>query len=201
MKKLKFLGLAVVAVAAMMALVGAASASAAETTLCKTNETPCKAANHYPIGTEIKAKLKSGTKAKLAAGFFTFECSGSEVIGKTETTGEPSGKITTLSFTGCNNEETKVLKNGSLKVKNIAGTMNGNLSVSGVSVTVREFGEDCVFGGNITSGITINGGSPASVKANASIPRESGSFLCGNPSTWTAEYEVTTPNPLWIAES
>jgi hypothetical protein len=198
MKHLKILVVAAVAVAAMTALLGAASASAAETTLCKAKEEVCSTANMYVAPTAIKAALKSGTKAKLAAGFFTFECSGSEVEGTSTSTINPAGAISKLTFTGCNNEETKVLKNGSLAVNWTSGN-NGNLSVTGVEVTVREFGEDCIFGGNISSGITVTGGAPATVSASASIPRVSGSFLCGNPSTWTAGYNVTTPNPLYIS--
>jgi hypothetical protein len=197
MKHLKFLAVAIVATTAMAAMVGAGTASAAETTLCKTGESPCPEASVYPAGTTVKMSLKTGTKLKMAYGFFTFECSGSEIESKITSATNPEGAISKLNYTGCNDEETKVLKLGSLSFGWTTG-VNGSLNTSGFEVTGREFGEVCVWGGVLSAGVEVKGGAPASIAMNASVPRVSGSFLCGNPATWTAGYTVTSPNPLYV---
>jgi len=49
----KMLGLAAVAAAALMAFVGASSASAATSTLCSAAQSPCEAANAWPAITAV----------------------------------------------------------------------------------------------------------------------------------------------------
>jgi len=80
MKTMKTLGLALVAVAAVMAIVGTGAAQA-ETTLCKATQSPCAAGNGYGAGTKVEASLKSGTEAILTAGaeFLQTNCKTSEI--------------------------------------------------------------------------------------------------------------------------
>jgi len=106
MKYVKMLGLAAVAAAALMAFVGASTASA--TVLCKTagtgspTGTTCPANQAYPAGTAITA-VNKGT-VKLDTTFKTIECSGSEVKGSTSNEGSATETVTgpegTLTFTG-----------------------------------------------------------------------------------------------------
>ncbi len=198
MKFMKVLGLAAIAAAALMAFVGAGTASAApnDTVLCKTTTLPCT--GHYPVGTTIHAELATGT-ATLKAGFATITCKKSTVQGKTATTTTPEGNIEVLTFTECGEAKVVVLKKGKLQIHHTGGHV-GNLTVSGVEVTVEVGGVSCTYGGTISTGLTVTGGAPASMVANeASIPKVAGGFLCANPSKWTAHYKVTTPNPLYIS--
>lgn len=202
MKYVKMLGLAAVAAAALMAFVGAGTASA-ETTLCKVTETPCSSTNMYPVGTEIKSSLVAGTKAVLtpAGELPTIECEASAVEGKTETTTTPEGKISTLSFTKCN-QTVETVETGKLQIHYDA-EHNGTLTASGVRVRVKAlFGAlSCDFGGEVNAGLTVTGGAPAKVDATATIPmiQKTGSINCPESAVWHAEYNVTSPNPLYIS--
>lgn len=108
MRNLKILGLAVVAVTALMALGGTSSAFAANTKLCKENVTTCPTAQIYPSGTVLKGETKTTptyteTKAaELVTNLGTVLCD-STVEGKTTAKeGAPlPGEITALTFTNC----------------------------------------------------------------------------------------------------
>jgi hypothetical protein len=207
-KYLKLLVLAAVVVTALLAIAGTASAAEGETTLCKAKEgteaaPTCSTANMYPPGTVIAAKLKSA-EAKLEAGIATVKCTESAVGGETKTTETPKGPITTLTFGKCNFVVTPLPVGGpygELTVHHSTG-WNGILTAEGVKVEVVISGSiKCFYGGTITTGLTLIGGAPAVVKAiNAPIPRLAGSSTsCASTALWNAEYEVTAPNPLWVA--
>jgi hypothetical protein len=201
MKHLKILGLAIGVAAAFMAFVGAGSASAA--VLCNTNSTPC--GSKVTAGTEIKAQLGAGTKAVLAAGFAKIECEESTVNGKVENAGsateEVSGPINTLTFGKCTGK-VSVKKSGKLFVGYTTGTMNGPLSSEGAEVEVEQVGVNCTYGTPTKKTIgPVTGGAPAKLAAEASLAKIAGGFLCASPATWTASYEVTSPNPLYVAAS
>jgi hypothetical protein len=196
MKFLKMLGLAAIVGAALMVVVGPASASAAEsgTTICKTNTTPCPAASHYTTGQTYKASLTPATEATLAAGFSTIKCTGSSVeLEQTGTGGaaaEVPGSIKALSFSGCNATVT-VKTLGSGNVSHTAATMNGSLTGSGTEVEIVLGSTKCFYGGTIKSGLTVEGGAPATATAsNAEFTRLTGSSaLCANPAKWNAMYQ------------
>jgi len=141
----------------------------------------------------------------LKAGFATVECAHSEVDGTVENAGGSgatvSGKVNNLKFSNCNCE-VKTLKSGELEIHYTSGN-NGTLTSKGAEVTVNCFGSDCVYGtaASGTSVGTVSGGGPAKLAANASVPRLAGGFLGANPASWTASYEVTTPNPLYVSAS
>ena len=222
MKHLKILGLVVVAAAALMAMVGASTA-AAETTFCKANETPCSESNMIPGTQNIKAILATGTKVTAVAGFATVTCEEAVAEGKASTTTTtPSGPISKMTFGKCKDSlgrncdvivsETSPGAFGILQVHAIAGTMNGNLTASGFTVTVHCFNKPltseaatstniCRYSGTITAGITLTGGDPASGGAvNASVPIEQPSdFICASPGKITGSYTVSEPNPLWVS--
>lgn len=192
MKYLKMLGLAAVAAAALMAFVGAGTASA-ETTLCKNAAgTEC-----YGTNTKVESELKEGEAVLTpSSGFGETKCKKSFLDGKIETATTPSGKVTTLSFTECNRTVSTVEK-GTLAIHHTSGN-NGNLTSNGAKVAITILGVTCEFGGEITSGLTFNAGTEPSVTATATISELSGHFGCPASAVWHAVYKVTTPTPAYV---
>jgi hypothetical protein len=195
MKSLKMLGLAVVVAAALMAVIGAGSASA--TVICKNSSSPCTSS--YASGTKYTGALKSGTEATLAAGFSTIKCTASTVgLEQTSAGGGAgvavNGSITSLAFSGCN-ATVNVTALGSGNVAWTSGS-SGSLTGSGTNVEIVGGTTHCFYGGSITSGLTVAGGSPATASAvNVSLERQAGSgALCANPSKWNAAYEFNGEN-------
>jgi hypothetical protein len=193
-------GLAVAAaLAALMIAVGAGSASA--TVVCKTSTSPCS--SPYLKGTLFKGTLTPGTTAVFKAGFATIECTQGQ--GSIETTSNGSatetvkGLTKTLSFGGCN-ATLNVLKTGAGEIHWTSKT-NGTFTAEGMEVTASTLGVDCIYGGNIGSGITLNGGTKPTITINAKVPLISGGFLCSNPGTMTASLTVTEPTPLYVLAS
>jgi hypothetical protein len=93
------------------------------------------------IGTVISGSLKAGSSLALksTSGATSFNtCTGSELATAIESPGSeashPSGKVSTLAFTGCNNNTTVHAK-GSLEVKHIAETTHGTVTSSALEVT------------------------------------------------------------------
>lgn len=198
MKYLKGLAVAV-AMAALLVVFGAGTASA--TVVCKTSTSPC--ASPYLKGTVFKGTLTPGTTAVFKAGFATIECS--EGQGSIETTSNGSatetvmGLTKTLSFGGCN-ATLSVLKTGAGEIHWTSKT-NGTFTTEGMEVTAATLGVDCIYGGKISSGITLNGGVSPTISINAKVPLISGGFLCANPGTMTASLTVTEPTPLYVLAS
>jgi len=194
-------GLAIAAAMAATLLVVAGTGSASATVLCKTKSSPC--ASPYSKGTLFKGILTPGTIAVFKAGFMTIECT--EGNGSIETTSNGSATETvkgitkTLSFGGCN-AEFKVLKTGTGEIHWTSKT-NGTFTAEGIEVTGSALGVDCVYGGKISSGITLNGGENPTISMNVKVPLISGGFLCANPGTMTASLTVTEPTPLYILAS
>lgn len=188
---------AVFAVALMVAGAGTASA----TVICKTKTSPC--GSPYPKGTVFKSELTPGTTAVLKAGFATFECTEGHGTVETTTNGSATetvkGLTKTLSFGGCNGE-VKVLKTGTGEIHWTSKT-SGSFTTEGTEVTGSTLGVSCVYGGTISSGITLNGGEKPTIVINAKIPLISGGILCGNPATMTASLTVTEPTPLYVLAS
>jgi hypothetical protein len=203
MRYVKMLALAAVAVGALMAFVGAGTASA--TKLCSTTVDPCPAGQHWPSGTEIDFSLVPGGSALLVdtAGNKLDTCTISTVKGKTTTTGSATetvkGNITALPWEGCD-FPTTTNKLGTLEIHKIAGTSNGTLTagtITEVTINTVFFGS-CVYG--ITAGTSIGDltegkGATAIFHANAVAHKLSGSnFACPETSKWTATYQLTSPS-------
>lgn len=209
MKHVKMLGLAAVAAMALLAFVGASSASA--TVLCKTTPTlgsPC--ASPYPAGTTIDATLEETATLETLEGTVLDECTGSTIKGTTSNKGSStetvSGNASELTWTGCT-RETKTTVLGSLEIHNISGTHNGTLTGSGFSVTVNGiFNTSCIYGTGTgldlgTLNQSTSGTTPATIKINAEVPRTVSNFLCPQKTRWTASYLVTEPVPLYVTAS
>jgi hypothetical protein len=192
MKHVKMLGLAAVAAAALMAFVGAGTASA--TTLTGVGGSVLK------TGTTIHA-VNSGI-AKLTTSFKTIECSKSTVQGKTtsETGTAVTGNVEILTFEECNCE-VKVLNKGSLSIERIGATSNGTLKSSGAEVTATcssIFGNvHCIYATSNTDLGTLTGGTTAVMGiSSADIPRLSTNALCDEGANWDATYKVDNPDTL-----
>lgn len=211
MSYVKRLGLAIAAAAALMAFVGNSTASA--TVFCKTapiagsgetTGTICPGGWAYPAGQSIHAVLKPGKKAKLKTEFKTIECEESTLQSETNAEeGEPlGGPEGTLTFGKCNCE-VKVLKAGTNPVHWIRDTHTGQITGSGSEVTTTcstIFGNvHCIYVTENTVLGTITGGNPAVVDASAEIPRLTTNALCSKEALWEAEYEITTPKPLFFS--
>ncbi|HET7454552.1 MAG TPA: hypothetical protein VFJ76_03435 [Solirubrobacterales bacterium] len=194
MKHLKILGLALVAAAALMAFVGAGTASA--TKLCK--DSACT--EDYGAGTEIKSSLSGSAILETVGGVTLDTCSGGEVNGTTSATeGTPlSGNISALTWEGCTRTTDTTVK-GSLSIEKTSGG-NGSVTGSGSSVTVNGiFGTSCVYGtGTNTPLGTLVGGSPATISISALVPRTVANALCPAETRWTASYTVTSPSSLFV---
>lgn len=198
MKYLKGLAVAA-AMAALFVAFGAGTASA--TVICKTKTSPCS--SPYLKGTTFNGVLTPGTTAVFKAGFATIECtSGSGSIEMTSNGGATEtvkGNTKTLTFGGCNTEF-KVLKTGTGEIHWTSKT-SGNFTAEGMEVTGSTFGVDCVYGGKISSGVTLNGGEKPTISINAKVPLISGGFLCSDPGAMTASLTVTDPTPLYVLGS
>jgi len=196
MKYVKMLGLAAVTAMALMAFVGAGTASA--TTL--TGEGGAVLGS----GSSIHAVLDPGTgPAKLTTAFKNIECEESTVSGKTtnETGASVSGNVETLTFGKCNCE-VKVISKGTLSITYTSGS-NGSLSSNGAEVTAQcstIFGNvHCIYVTENTGLGTLTGGTTATMDIeSANIPRLSTSALCAETAKWDAKYSVDSPDTLKV---
>jgi hypothetical protein len=215
MKYLKILGLAAVAATALMAFVGASSASA--TVFCKTQPTTggsgttgttCPAGWAYTAGTR-NHEVNVG-KVTLTTAFKNIECKKSTIEGEIENEGSatetPSGPVRSLTFEECNCE-VKVLRNGTQEFHWIADTFNATLTADGTETTASctsIFGtEHCIYVtshsdlGSITA--SENATTAAVAHIETTIPVLETDSLCAEQSGWKGTYEVTSPKPLWFA--
>jgi hypothetical protein len=169
--------------------------------LCKSEAKPCSL--RYGSGTAITARLKTGTNSILNAGFPVVECGESSMSGEVQDPGSSTEPIvgvwTSWTFGGCNCKVT-VPSAGNFSIDWTSGS-SGALTLSGFETKAECGGKECIFGSGVSEGITLSGGSPAAIKAVAApIPKKSGIAECKSTSEWSAEYEVTTPKPLFVAE-
>jgi hypothetical protein len=200
MKYMKMLGLAAVAAAALMAFVGAGTASA--TVLCKTSTltTGCAAAGQdYGANTTVEATL-NGSAILEAGGFIEDTCTGSTIKGKTTNTGSStetvSGNASSLTWSNCT-FPTKTIKLGTLEIHYTSGD-NGTLTASGFEVTIEQFFGSCVYKSGTANNLgTLKGGSPATIAISTTVTGSG--FGCPSTATWNANYTVTNPNPLFIS--
>jgi hypothetical protein len=226
MKYVKMLGLAAIAAAALMAFVGASSASA--TVLCKVagtgspTGTTCPAGEALGVGAEIHAVLESGTSATLTGEPGTEKvivCNESTVKGEVTAEGSATatakGNITALTFGKCTSPSlggtactVTTLKGGTLEAHWISGTHNGTLTSNGAEVTTScnsIFGAiHCIFTTNSSTIGTLNGsattGKTATFEAfEVPLTQVATNALCPSEAGWDGKYEVTTPDTLNVA--
>jgi hypothetical protein len=201
MKPLKILGLAAVAAAALIALVGAGTASA--TVLCKNNASTSACSETYGSGQSIEASLSETTTLETTSATVLDTCTGGTLKAKTTNAGGASetvkANVETLSWSGCS-KTTDTLKNGSLEIHWISGTDNGTLTASSSEWTINTIFGTCTYGfGTSTDLGTVTGGNPAKVSVNAILTKTAGSGLCPADARWKANYTFTAPQPLYVA--
>jgi hypothetical protein len=210
MKYVKMLGLAAVAAAALMAFVGAGSASASM--LCSEDPASgvCAAGQTWPANTEIDFSLVPGSSAHLeetappnGESETLDTCEESTVKGKVTNTGSSTatvtGNIEALTWGKCT-WTTKTVEgfNGKLEIHTDPGTTGGGILTSDgetrVTISIPLFGS-CVYG--VTAGtslgtLTEGKGTAAVFHANAVAKKLTGSsFTCPDTSLWTATYNLT----------
>lgn len=205
MKYAKILGLALVAAAALIAFVGAGSASA--TVLCKNGTSPCS--EIYGAGTTIKGK---STNAVLTSNLATVACTESNTTAEVTNQGSASttvtGTITALSFSGCTASAGTV--SCEVSVNNLpyhaevhwTSGVNGTLTASsggsgspGANVVCGTL-ISCTFERTLFT-LPVNGGNPANIVANkVSLERTpfGGTPLCGTEAFWDATYTAVGEN-------
>jgi len=191
MKYVKILGLLAVAAAALMAFAGTASATSVTETTGGAAATPT-----------IHA-VNEGGHVTLANPIANISCS-STVSGAVESHGSgiaASGNIGELLFTGCTNSwHVTATANGSLEVNWTSGH-SGLLTSKNAKVDTTRLGVTCVYGTGAGTAIgTVTGGSPATLKIEASIPivAAESSGLCGTGNAkWEGSYVTTSA--LYVA--
>jgi len=213
MKTLKTLALAVVAVAALMATVGAGSAAATETALCKQPTTfaglpRCEPNHLYPANTRVHAELEVGQKLIMPTPNGVVECNKSTIDVRTEqATWKPLGAIVNaLTFNECFDAgepvDVETIVPGTLDIEIIdlpVWTHNGTLTLTNTKIRVlwTITGDECIFDPGHTGVLT--GGAMATIDWAGTLVN-TGGFNCppGN-ANWNGNYTVTTPEPLWIS--
>lgn len=190
MKSITMLGLAVVAMIALM-VGGAGTASAAEMTCTNppgTKVTCPTGTTHHQTSTHVVFHFPSGTVTCTHAVH-------------TSTTTSMSSFSGTGSSSGCNST-VDVLNHGSYTVDSSGGS-NGTVTSTGYELTVVMFGFHCILRTNNTSMGTLTGspttGGKAVLDISATIPRTGGSsgVFCGSTVPMTGTFTVTTPT--WFA--
>jgi hypothetical protein len=210
MRNLKILGLAVVAVTALMALSGTSSAFAANTKLCKENVASCPAAKTYPANTVLKGATQASPTAgaKLVTNLGTVICD-SSVEGKTnEAEGTPlKGEVTSLTFSNCtitvggNTTSCTVTTLHTPYPSSITATGSGNGTLTATKAAPNAPGATVVCGSIINcnfekESVTLNvfGGAPGVAFAEAKeVALGRSGATCPLSAKWTANYFLTSP--------
>lgn len=213
MKTLKIIALAA-AVAAVMATVGASSAMATPTALCKAPTTPgglpiCEGNHLYPPNTTIHAHLEAGTKLVIPTPNGVVECKSSTIDATTEqATFKPLGAIVNmLSFAECEDAgepvDVEAVLKGTLDIEIIdlpVWTHNGTLTLTGAEIRIlwTFTGDECFYDPGDVGVLT--GGPMATIDWNGPLTYTKGNLGClpGNAS-WNGAYTVTKPEPLWVS--
>jgi hypothetical protein len=205
MKYLKMLGLAAVAATALMAFVGAGTASA--TVLCKNNLNTESCSEKYTVGTRGLGSMVGSGLMESLSGEVLNTCTGSTVEETQQTEGSATTTVTGksegkgITWTGCTHAVT-VLSGGEGELHWIPGTDNGTVTAKGFEVTTTLFGASCVYGlgSTMKDWGEVVGGAPGFMQINSVVPKISGGFLCPNETRLTAKYINTEPAAGYVAK-
>lgn len=206
MRFTKMLGTCVIAALATMAMVSAGSASA--TTLCKTSEDPCGAANRYPSGTKIGMELASGSKFILTAGgSAVLECSKSTLEAKTTAaSGGPLPlQVTGLTFGLCFSECTSFSPVALPWEASMAGTGGGKATLKVNKLTIKLSNCSilkiaCTYGAENVEA-PMSGNPLQTAFENEPLGLTEGSMFCPKEGTMSATYSATSPSPLFVSQA
>lgn len=211
MKNLKTIGLLAVASTALLAAVGAGTASG--TVLCSTvpsegkpptEGTTCPENLAHPAGTKVDAVLQGSMTITTA--IEDIECKKGGFEGKLTSEGSATTTVTVekeeLAFAECSCKVT-VFKPGSMEIHWIVDTDDGTVTSTGTEVTTECFtvlgALHCTYNTHGTHAGTLTGGSEAILDFTAEGSRSSGGFLCDQKPVFHATYRITAPKPIYVA--
>lgn len=198
-KHLRSLGLVAAAAMALMALIGAGSASA--TVLCSAATTSECATYGGPV---IDASLTETSKLSTTGGTVLDECASGTIEGAPSNIGSSSETVSVpigeLTWASCS-KTTDTVSKGELEIHWISGTDNGTVTGKNVSFTANTIFGSCTYGTGTALDLgTLEGGKPATLKVSAVLVKIAGGFGCPAEAKWLASYSVTSPQPLYIGE-
>lgn len=205
MKNLKMLVAASAAAAALVAILGAGTASA--TVLCSTTADPCPAGQKWPVGTTLDWSIPSGQSLKLVdtSGNVLDTCTTSTLKWTITNAGSATETVTGVdegtTFESCTFTTTTLLL-GKTEIHKIAGTSNGTVTSDGkTEMTIQSPLGDCVYGyeagvdlGTVTEGIA------AHTEVNIVMQKFSG-VLCPTTAKETGTYVLTAPTNTTLSVS
>jgi len=210
MKILRAIGLAAIAALALIAVSGAGSAAAAETTLCKSAAISpyCASKDRYPKETAIEA---TKTEFQVDPGFGPTGitvCAESAMKGQTNAqAGEPlSASISTWTFSGC----TRNGKACTITAKNLsyAGSLSWSSGDDGaLALSNSGKGQPRLF---VHCGswyecewdmpsLAVEGGNPGQLAIPTTTLVKGTGFNCPATTTLKATYSVSSPKPVFVA--
>jgi hypothetical protein len=199
---IKMFGLAAIAAVVAMAFIGASSASATYTALCKEH-----VALGCPDGQVYTGHVEATSNhAELLASGLNILCKKSHVLGEalglaSDTADNKSLiiHVSLLGFGECTDTVEVLDQVGTLLVLKTALNL-GTGTASGFVVLVEKFGLHCLYGG-IATGAHALGGNPATIVATKiELEKKSLDFFCPSEASWDATYTVTLPKPIYITE-
>jgi len=197
MNYLKTLGFAAVAAAALIAFLGAGTASA--TVLCTNTPSPgTHCARKEGVNQILDASGQGALVFLTTSGTTVSTCTEgtikSKITNAGSTTETVKGNMDGLTWGGCTTT-TDTLANGTLEVHHESGTDNGTVTSSGSEVTIRFLGVSCRYKTNNTDIGTLTGGNPATLDIEAIVPPGPGNPLgCPDHLVWKGDYTFTTPS-------
>jgi len=210
-KLVKTFGLAALAALALMASLGAGSAFAVETTLCKNGtESPyCSPENRYP---ELTALKTSSSEVFFETAFGNVNCTESSLNARlSAVSGEPQPLgITAWTLGGCRektfNSKCTATANGPTYNGSLAWSSHGDgtLSMSsngsgepGWHIVCGSIGLDCTY---TVPTATVHGAAPPTVTPQTSISG-TGASCPGSATTLKATYTASTPTIAFVARA
>jgi hypothetical protein len=199
MKYVKMLGLAAVAVAALMAFVAAGSASA--TVLCTTSTNPCT--SKWAKATQLEFSVTAKTSATWKTAIDTNTCTEGTLKAPMINEGG-SGEAVRLSvaasdfsWNSCTFANV-TLEGGELEIKSIAGSTNGTMTIKGFSFTTSTptYGSCAYTAGTGTplGLLTASGTGEAVIDIETTLVKKSGGFICPNTMEWWEKWVQTAPS-------
>jgi hypothetical protein len=171
--------------------------------LCKTSGEPCTAENRYASGTAFSAALQAGTSLVVedSEGRSLDSCTSSSLAGQVTNPGGPEAEKATIGLTSttlksCAVPTTLETAPSLIEIrKGIPGNGVGTIGTIKVRMNTILFGT-CIYSGSPT--ISITGGNPGWVVLKGAI-LERVSGICSPTAKVSATYQVSSPNPLYVA--
>src|SRR6476469_742769 len=162
-----------------------------------------------PTGTVATPTIKAETEGghlKLANPIASIQC-GSTLEAKIErhgTESAASGKVSSLSFTGCTNSwHVTTVSPGELAIESTSG-YDGVVNSTGMKLDATRLGVTCVYETSATKLGTITGGSPATLHLEAALSinvKESSGFCGSGTAKLEGSYKLSSPEGLFVDEA